>query len=586
MTRRTPVLRWTVLVTALSLLGAARPHHRTGASGRPAYADAVRRLDQDLQTFLSTYRWRSAHWSVLVVSLDTGDTLFARAPDSLQAPASNLKLLTTAAALERLGPDYRFRTYLLTDGTVRDGVLDGNLIVYGTGDPGISDRFYNSKTEVFDELVSQLTALGVHTVTGSLVADASYLPGPLRPRGWDPRDLNDYFTAPVSALSFNENVVSFRVEAGPRAGVPPIVQTIPDHSGLDIQNDALTVRGAAIPRLAIVRAHPTDPVELEGRMRVGSRDVWRQMTVPDPAAFTLSVFRSVLEANGIEVRGGDRLVENPAASLVSGRRIVAPAVRPHAPRVRILATHVSPPLLQYLAEINRHSNNFFAESVFRTLGRVELGDGSPEGSARAVSSALQALGVRTDRIVQLDGCGLSSGNRVSASILVSVLTHMASSPMWDDFWSTLPEAGRRGGLSRMYHTAAAGNLRAKTGTLKRVSALSGMVRSSDGERLVFSIIVNGTPSTSRAKWVENRIGARLASFGRGFEPARSAVTVQAAPRSPDEDSATLRHRVRRGESFSVIARHYGLTVDELLRANPHIEPRHLIAGHWITIPQG
>ncbi len=581
-------IRWTSLAVGLALLGATSPSPPAGHTGhvaRSSSSEDVRRLDSDLWSVLSTYRrWHRARWSVLVVSLDTGDTLFAHAPDSLLAPASNLKLLTTAAALERLGPDFRFRTYLLADGPVRNGVLHGNLILYGTGDPGIADRFYNSKTEVFEELVDQLAARGIKTVTGSLIADASYLPGPLRPPGWNPRDLNNYFTAPVSALSFNENVVSFRVEAGQRAGVPPEVQTIPEHSGLDIENDALTVRGRAVPRLTIVRQQPSDPVRIEGRIREGSRDVWRQMTVPDPAAFTLSVFRSVLDARGIEIRGTDSLVEHPGASMVSGRKIFAPAVRPNAPHIRILATHVSPPLLQYLEEINRHSNNFFAESVFRTLGRVTLGNGSPAASAHAVSSALHAMGVRTDRVVQLDGCGLSAGNRVSASTLVSILTHMARSPLWSDFWATLPEAGRPGGLSRMYHTAAAGNLRAKTGTLEHVSALSGMVRSADGERLVFSMIVNGTPSTRTAKWVENRVGARLASFSRGFQP--SSVVAAADTLPANGEATSRRHRVRRGESFSVIAKRYGLTLDELLRANPRVEPRHLLAGQWIIIPQG
>ncbi len=572
--------RWVTFLVAGSL-GAAPLHH----GGRSSRSSDVRRLDAELSGLLSRYHWRSARYSVLVVSLDTGDTLFAHWPDSLVAPASNLKLLTTAAALERLGPDYRFRTYLLTNGTVQDGVLDGDLILYGTGDPGISDRFYDSKTKVFEELVDQLEARGIHRVAGDLVADASYLPGPLRPAGWDPRDLNDYFTAAVSALSFNENVVSFRVEAAARAGAPPIVQTIPDHSGLRIQNDALTVEGRAVPRLAIVRADPSDPILVEGRIRVGARDVWRQLTVPDPAAFTLSVFRSVLNARGIQVEGRDRLVEKPSESLVSGRRIVAPASGRALPRVRILATHVSPPLLDYLTVVNKHSNNFFAESVFRTLGRVTLGDGSPEACARAVASTLQALGVSTDGVVQLDGSGLSPGNRVSASILVSLLTHVAATPLWSDFWSTLPEAGRRSGLSRMYHTAAAGNLRAKTGTLEHVSALSGMVRTADGERLVFSILVNGTPSMFRAKQVENRIGARLASFRDGFQPSpRVAAATRVHIPYQDTTAGPLRHRVRPGESFSVIAKRYGLTLDELLRANPHVEPRHLRAGEWVTIP--
>ncbi len=580
----TPMARWIPILAALSLVGAGG-----GGGSHPSRTnranDDVRRLDQDLQHYLTISRWPKARWSVLVVSLDSGDTLFAHSPDSLVAPASNLKLLTTAAALERLGPDFRFRTYLLTDGTVQDSVLHGDLVLYGTGDPGISDRFYSSKTEVFEQLVDRLQALGIRQVTGNLIGDASYFTGPLRPRGWDPRDLNDHFAPAISALEFNENVVSFRVEAAPHSGLPPTVTTIPDHSGLDIVNNALTVDGSARPRLAILRDHPLDPIRVEGRIRTNSRDVWRQMTVPRPSEFALSVFRSVLDERGIVVRGHNRIVDTPGTSLVTGRRIVAPT-RQGTPRVRTLATHVSPPLRDYLALINKKSNNLFAESVFRTLGRVTEGVGSPEASVRAVTKALHELGVSTDDVVQLDGSGLSAGNRVNASTLVDVLTQLSASPLWETFWATLPEAGRPRELRRMYHTRAARNLRAKTGTIDRVSALTGMVRSADGERLVFSILVNGTPSTARAKGIENRIGARLASFSRGFE--RSSVvdaTVDAAGATADDPPETVsRHRVRRGESFSVIASHYGLTLDELLRANPRVEPRRLLAGQWIVIP--
>ncbi len=570
--------RWLLIAVALTLMAAA-------PSGPPKRArsanDDVRRLDQDLQRYLRAGRWwHSARWSVLIVSLDTGDTLFAHSPDSLVAPASNMKLLTTTAALERLGPDFRYRTYLLTDGTVKDSVLHGDLVLFGTGDPGISDRFYSSKTEVFEQLVDQLEARGIRRITGDLVGDASYFSGPLRPRGWDPRDLNDHFAPAVSALEFNENVVSFRVEAARSSGLPPTVTTIPDHAGLDIVNDALTVNGRARPRLAILRDHPLDPIRVAGRIRTGSRDVWRQMTVPRPSEFALSVFRGVLQERGIEVAGHDRVVTTPANSLVTGRRVVAPAIQ-RAHRVRTLATHVSPPLRDYLALINKKSNNLFAESVFRTLGRVTEGVGSPEASVRAVAKGLRQLGVSTDDVVQLDGSGLSAGNRVNASTLVDVLTHLSASPLWSEFWATLPEAGRPRELRRMYHTRAARNLRAKTGTIDRVSALTGMVRSADGERLVFSILVNGTPSTARAKGIENRIGARLASFSRGFEPSPAPeVTADAA----DAPETVTRHRVRRGESFSVIADRFGLTIDELLQANPRVEPSRLRAGQWIVVP--
>lgn len=536
-------------------------------------------LREPLERFFEGTTRGSGDWSVLIRSLDRDDTLFSVRPDSALAPASNMKLLTTAAALHVLGPEYRFRTYLMTDGVVEHGVVSGDLVLFGTGDPGISDRLHSSKTEVYHRLIDQLESAGIHAVRGDLVGDASFFPGPLRSEGWDPRDLNDHFAGAVSALSFNENVVSFRVV--PRAaGAPPSVYTIPDRSGMTVLVNALTVVGRARPRLAILRDHPLDPVRVEGRITAGTRDVWREMTVPVPAHFAASTFRAALEQRGITVLGETRIVTAPALSAV--RRLSAPTSGRRG--VRVLARHVSDPLPLYLEVVNKQSNNLFAELVFRAIGRVASGEGTPEASALAIREALQDLGVDIDRVVQMDGSGLDGRNRVSATTFVDVLDAMAGGPFWPHYWASLPEAGRRRELGRMYGTAAAGNLRAKTGTIERVSALSGVVRTADGERLAFSLLVNGIRSTNRAKWVENQVGIRLASFRRGTEEALPIqVAVVPAPAPPRLDGPG-RHRVSSGESLTAIANRYGLTLEELLSANPRVEPNRIFAGQWVEIP--
>jgi len=263
-----------------------------------AQGQEVAELQTRLRNAFGTYSWGEARWGALVVSLDTNDTLFAILPDTALAPASNMKLLTTAASLHVLGPEYRFRTYLLTDGAVRDGVLHGDIVLFGTGDPGISDRFYGKKDEVYQRLIDQLELSGIHTIAGDVIADASFFPGPLRDPGWDVRDLNEHFTAGVSALSYNENVVSFRIQAGP-VGSRPEVETIPPRSALEVINTAEVVAGRARPRLAILRDDPLEPVRVQGRMTSGTRDVWRQMTVAVPAEFAGASFRVAMEGRGI-----------------------------------------------------------------------------------------------------------------------------------------------------------------------------------------------------------------------------------------------------------------------------------------------
>lgn len=545
----------------------------------PAAAQEMAQLRDRLESAFGSYSWGNADWSVLVLSLDAHDTLFAIAPANALAPASNVKLLTSAAALQVLGPDYRFLTYALGTGDVEHGVLLGDLVLYGTGDPGISDRFYGRRDDVFQRLIDDLVEAGVRTVSGDLVADASFFPGPLRGAGWDPRDLNEHFTAGVSALSFNENVVSFRIRAGP-VGAAPLVETIPSHSALEVLNRAETVDGRARPRLAILRDDPLEPVRVEGRMERASQEVWRQMTVAVPADFAGASFRAALEARGITVAGETRTTVDADASVV--KTIAAPMLGRPGPR--ILARHVSRPLSAYLSVINKESNNLFAELVFRTVGRVVEGAGSPEASALAVSKALASIGVDTSGIVQLDGSGLDGGNRVSAGAFVQIIQGMSESQLWPEFWASLPQAGTRRELARMYQTPAAGNLRAKTGTIEGVSALSGMVRSADGERLAFSLMVNDSPSQTRAKRVENQIGAQLAAFRRS--PGEVPQIVAEAPRPASNPVASAdRHRVTRGENLTAIAIRYGVSLDEILRVNPRIDANRIIAGQWIEIPQ-
>ncbi len=543
-----------------------------------APAQEVDQLRDRLTTAFGAPVWRGATWGVMVLSLDTGDTLFAIEPNEPLAPASNLKLLTTAAALRILGTDHRFRTYLLTEGEVVDGVLHGDLVLYGTGDPGISDRFYRDKDDVFQRLIDQLVDIGIHTVEGDLVGDASFLAGPLRPEGWHPNDLNDGFAGAVSALSFNENVVSFRVVAGP-AGTTPTVHTIPEHAGLEIVNSARTVAADARPRIAILRDDPLESVRVEGRLLAGARDVWREMTVPVPAHFAASVFRATLEERGVTLTGEIRTVDEPSRSVVD--RISAPALGRRGSR--ILARHVSDPLSVYLAVISKESNNLFAELVFRTLGRVTSGVGSPEASAAAVRTALGEVGVDMSDVVQLDGSGLSSGSRVSASTFVEIIERMAASPTWPEYWGSLPQAATRGELGRMYNTPAAGNLRAKTGTIEGVSALTGMVHSRSGERLAFSLLVNNTRSNSRAKAVENQVGAILASFGRNVAP-NAALRFAEGLGEADPDVPS-RYQVSRGENLALIADRHGLTLADLLDANPDLQDNRVVAGQWLDIPR-
>jgi D-alanyl-D-alanine carboxypeptidase/D-alanyl-D-alanine-endopeptidase (penicillin-binding protein 4) len=624
------------LLTALLTLAtlAWTPPQTSPPPPSPAVPDPIgeglARLRAELEDILRTAlgSWRASEWSVLAVSLDRGDTLFAENPWDVLAPASNMKLFTTAVAVQKLGPDFRYSTFLLADGSVTDGRLQGDLVLYGTGDPGISVRFHPRATSVFEEFADSLQAAGIHTIVGDVVGDGSYFTGGLIGEGWNPNDLNDAFAAPSSALAYNENVFQLRVRPTGESGGPPQILTLPEAAGVPIQNDA---RLGGSGRLVIRRTHPTLPIEVSGGIAPGSSEVWRRMTVQDPAHFAASVLRSVVEERGIRVMGGARSVYAADESSITAVRLWAPGRRQEV-SPRVLARHTSAPLTEYLSVVNKRSHNLLADQVLKSLGRIVEGDGSYRGGAVAIARFLQdSVGVDASQVAILDGSGLSSLNRSSAAHFVALMDYMAREGDWATFWETLPEAGNPRELRRMSQSPAAGNLRAKTGTIQNVSALSGMVRTANGERIAFSIIANSVPSTNGAKGIEDRIGNRLAAFERPIQRSPATILAQEdattnstadggartsaigssvaadlpsvatarrgtpAPTDPvtteddlpgeelDGDEARS-HEVRAGENFTVIARRYGISVGDLVEANPQFDPRRLMPGMSLTIP--
>jgi D-alanyl-D-alanine carboxypeptidase/D-alanyl-D-alanine-endopeptidase (penicillin-binding protein 4) len=473
----------------------------------------VQALQHELEAILRSTGNRTGRWAVLAVSLDRNDTLLALNPREPLVPASNMKILTTAATLHYLGPDFRYRTFLLADGPVDSGVLEGDLILYGTGDPTLSERYFPSETAPLDSLARRVAEQGIEEVRGDLVVDGTFFRGPELHPSWDPEDFNDAFAAPVSAVSLAENVVTIRVEAGSWVGARPSIFTVPPSAGIPLDNVARTVAPGTRSRVWLFRETPVDPIGIEGEIPLGGSDVWRELPVPDPLRFTGSQMERALARQGVSVSGRVRIARDQHTSRLSGNPTFMSDNGISPPR--ILAVHTSPPILEVLEVVNKESNNFLAESVLKTVGRVVTGDGSFEGGSRAVEAFLTSE-VRTpkEEAQVRDGSGLSTENLVSPGVFVRTLEYLADSPHWELFLGTLPEAGVRRELGRMYRSPAARNLRAKTGTMDGVSALSGMVRTQSGERILFSILSNDAASEYRAKRAEDQVGIRLASLAR------------------------------------------------------------------------
>jgi D-alanyl-D-alanine carboxypeptidase/D-alanyl-D-alanine-endopeptidase (penicillin-binding protein 4) len=564
-------------------------------SAAAAVVEATRAaLDRDLREIIARPRWTGDQWSVMVRSLDRGDTLFSFGGEEPLAPASNMKLFTTAAALYYLGPDFRFNTFLMATGPIRDGVLDGDLVLYGTGDPSFSSRF-GDNLRVWRAFADTLQALGVREVRGGVVGDGSYFTGSGAGEGWQKSYMNASYAASSGALSFAENVAMLQIQPGAEAGWRPEVRLVPGGEGIAVVNQA-TTSASGSTRISATRIAYDGPIVVRGRIARNAQPVLRSVPVSDPARFAAATFREVLRTRDIAIHGALTAANTSAESPVTGRSVFAPALDTQAP-VRVLAVHTSEPIIDILTIINKRSHNLMAEQVLRTVGRVAVGEGSVAGGRRAIEHMLEHEGYRSDVDI-FDGSGLSVLNRASAGAIVDVLALMAQSPMWPYYWDTLPEAGASDGLRRMYRTGAEGNLRAKTGTIDRVSALSGYVTSANGERLAFSIISNNVPSTWMAKRVEDAIGARLAEFDRPLTapapsvqpaeraPAGTAAPAPVAPPQPAPAAAPQTHRIRTGETLSHLARQYGVTIGDIERANPGLNARRIQVGQMIRIPTG
>jgi len=577
-------------------------------SAPPPVSSAVQALRHDLTEILARST-TGAQLGVMAVSLDRGDTLFSHNPDVPLAPASNMKVYSTAAALYYLGPEFRYSTYVLGSGALAGGVLDGDLILYGTGDPSISGRLLPGSVTPLRALADTLIARGVREVRGDVVGDGSYFDAEWLGRGWNPDNFGLSYSAPVGALSIAENVVSIRVQPGESVGAPGRITTTPATRGLAVINETVTRAGG---QTVIRFQHAPEGLIIRGQIARGHPGIARSTAVFDPVNFTAAVFRAVLEEQGIVVRGGVRTIQAAEESPVGFAR--------HAARngdsqqhPRVLAVHMSPPLTDLISVTNHVSQNLFAEALLKTVGRVALGEGTFDAGSRAIRYFLECeAGADSTALAIVDGSGLSPLNRVTARKTIELLDVMTRNEHWEAFYTSLPEAGRPRprGLMRMTGSPAVGNLRAKTGTIHTVSALSGYVRSRDGEMIAFSILANGLPrSTWLAKRIEDQIGVRLAEFRRGeaapFQVAEAgrrdgeaqgtapAATAAPAPTQPaaqqqaqprQQAAAARTHRVRPGDTLDGIARRNGTTVSAIERMNPGLNPRRIQPGQTIRLP--
>ncbi len=479
----------------------------------PSANRAVLDLQRDLTQLFGDPSAPPAVWGVQVRSSDRGETLYRLNHGTLLIPASTMKLVTLAAAATGLGWDFRFETQLHAHGPIDDGVLNGDLVVRGTGDPTIGSRgtsAVDDPDDLFSDWANTLKAAGIHRVTGGVVGDdraldnGSVWPGSRLGHGWTWNDLAFGFAAPGGALTFHENVADLVIEPGPALGRLATARVEQTESGLEVVNHIVTGPAGDAVALRLLRLPGHSTLELYGSIPLGADPLRRTVSVDDPTLFFLRTLRRTLVEEGIEIDGDAVDIDgvDMAAATESG--------------ISVLIRHQSPPLSELAIDMMKRSQNVFAEALFRTLGS-KAGDGTMTASQDAVGDLLVSWSIGSNQFVIADGSGLSRYNYLTPAALVGVLEQMQSNRgSAAVFEATLPVAGHDGTLAdRMAGTVAAGNARAKTGTMSNVSALAGFVDTQDGETLVFAILANNYQSGSgEINRIIDRAVETLANFVR------------------------------------------------------------------------
>ncbi len=501
-------------------LAAAATATVTGsATAEPTGREA---LVADLDRILADPRLRGAHAGVVVRDAETGDPIFSRGGADRLLPASNNKLLTSVAALEALGQDYRFTTGVLTAAPQRGPALLGDLHLRGTGDPTLLQADY-------DRLAAGVAAAGIRIVTVRLLADDTWFDSTRLGVSWAWDDEPFYYSAQVSALSvapdtdYDAGSVIVEVGPGTAVGAPAAVRLVPATGYVRVDNRATTGPAGSASTIALDRPHGGNTIVVTGSMpadRAPSR-VWR--TVWEPTGFAADVFARALAAHGVRGVGGTGLGAAPTDA-------------------RTVTEHRSMTLRELLVPFMKLSNNGHAEVLVKAMGREVRGQGTWSAGIAVLTERLAALGVPAGTYRMVDGSGLSRMQMLTADVVTTLLLTARDEPWFGAWYDSLPVAGvpdrMVGGTlrNRMGGTAAAGNAHAKTGSLTGVSALSGFVTTAAGERLVFSILLNNYLSAS-PKDLEDAIVVRLAQYaGEADRPARS-LTV-ATPNLPADDPTT------------------------------------------------
>lgn len=455
-------------------------------------------FSSDLEQKIKNSRAYDAYWAV-VIRDSTGNLLEGYNHEKIVRPASNFKLLSTAAILDQLGPDFRFSTKMYGLGYQKGDTWHGDIYIRGSGDPSISGEFYgNDRFYVFEKFYSVLDSLGIGRIEGNIIGNDAYFDGEPYPEGWSWEDLSFYYGVEISALSFNNNAVDLSVNATGAVGETPGIEWFPfDTDYVTFVNEqVITPSGSEYDEF--YRREPgTNRIIL--RSKVPRNYVEKEsLAVFNATMFFVDTFKKYLEGGGITVTGSP-LTDNRPQDWSGGL-------------FTKLAEHRSVPLKRLLAQVNKESNNFYVEMLLKTAAAERYNTaGSTELGLSIIRDFAHSLNIDTTAIEMQDASGMAGATRLRADDLNRLLVRMQDEPHFGDYRNSLAVAGRDGLLShRFRNSPLRGRLWGKTGYVSGVRALSGYMRTSSGRLLIFSILTNNyTEKTSYIDYIHESILSNL-----------------------------------------------------------------------------
>ena len=499
----------------------------------PQQVETVESLRTRLASHISQARFGAALWGVKIASLDSGKTIFEHNAQKYFSPASNAKLYTAALALERLGTNYRIKTSLYsTSRPDASGTLKADLIVYGRGDPTMAARLNGGDYfKGIEPLVAELANAGVRRIEGDLVGDESYFAGPPFGSGWEWDDLQAYYGAEVSALTVDDNALDLFVKPAERAGMPCRITTGPPTSFVTLINRTQTAAKGTESRIVVYRPVGENIIYVSGRQSIDSNGYYTSVAVHNPAGLFVSLLKDALAQRGIVVTGRTRVIDWKYREVtpLDFTKLTELGSVESMPNADIVREMLKPSQNLYaqllLLQVGANAARFIDENEVRKPGDSQkvptaltdrklsqpvkpsssLSGDQDEGKTteeigiEVLNEFLDGVGVKKGDVLLEEGSGLSRRDVITPDATVALLSYMNRSRFAETYKAALPVAGVDGTLqNRMKGTPAAGNVRAKTGSLRYVYTLSGYVTTAAGERLAFSIMLNNYYNLERS----------------------------------------------------------------------------------------